>query len=373
MAYANKYYDPVKAHEYYLRTRQLKGYANRYGGSRGGDGTPNATSKAIAQQTQSENTAHNELLKKKAEAIKSANSDKIDAINSQISSLKRSLDGMSSEDRAKYAKRINRQVDTLRRKILSIKDAQADALQNLSTQTKGGSQSGFNDKGKKAVKDLKAKLKEESAELTKKINKDIDDEMLSDVKRLYDDVKAMREKGLGMNRSRVLSRFNSFRKEASKAKNKHLTTTKREFLQRLKDEIDDLRKDETNFKYYDTKKIREKKRKEADAMRKIRYANQDRRDAERERKKREQEAERARKKAEREREKAEREAERARKKAEREAAKASKSVGSTKKKQSTGSTKKSSSKGSTGSTGSTGSFLSYYKVTRGRDYVGKYR
>lgn len=24
--YASKYYDPVKAHEYYMKTRQLKGY-----------------------------------------------------------------------------------------------------------------------------------------------------------------------------------------------------------------------------------------------------------------------------------------------------------------------------------------------------------
>ncbi len=35
MPYASKYYDPVKAHEYYEKTKVLKGYENRYGGSRG--------------------------------------------------------------------------------------------------------------------------------------------------------------------------------------------------------------------------------------------------------------------------------------------------------------------------------------------------
>lgn len=35
MAYANKYYDPDKAHAYYMKNRELKGYEDRYGGWRG--------------------------------------------------------------------------------------------------------------------------------------------------------------------------------------------------------------------------------------------------------------------------------------------------------------------------------------------------
>lgn len=37
--YENVYYNPEKAHEYYERTKKLKGYENRYGGSRGGTST----------------------------------------------------------------------------------------------------------------------------------------------------------------------------------------------------------------------------------------------------------------------------------------------------------------------------------------------
>ena len=48
MPYASKYYDPQKAHEYYMRTRELKGYEDRYGGSRG-DGTSYASSGKIYQ------------------------------------------------------------------------------------------------------------------------------------------------------------------------------------------------------------------------------------------------------------------------------------------------------------------------------------
>ena len=33
--YSNPYYDSDKAHEYYLRVRELKGYEDRYGGHRG--------------------------------------------------------------------------------------------------------------------------------------------------------------------------------------------------------------------------------------------------------------------------------------------------------------------------------------------------
>ena len=42
MAYSSKYYDPQKAHDYYMKNRQLKGYENRYGGARG-DGTSAAS------------------------------------------------------------------------------------------------------------------------------------------------------------------------------------------------------------------------------------------------------------------------------------------------------------------------------------------
>ena len=42
LAYKSKYYDPEKAHEYYMKTRELKGYEDRYGGSRG-DGTSAAS------------------------------------------------------------------------------------------------------------------------------------------------------------------------------------------------------------------------------------------------------------------------------------------------------------------------------------------
>jgi hypothetical protein len=43
MAYASKYYDPDKAHDYYMRTRELIGYEDRYGGWRG-NGTSGGSS-----------------------------------------------------------------------------------------------------------------------------------------------------------------------------------------------------------------------------------------------------------------------------------------------------------------------------------------
>jgi len=368
MAYANKYYDPVKAHEYYLRTRQLKGYKNRYGGSRG-DGTSAAsggsmTSKEYRKQQKEKTKEYNDQIKAKQTALKEANKNKINSISDQISNLRADLAGMSTEDRAKYSKSINRKIDSLRREILRIKDKQADDIQELRTQTKGGSQAGFNEKGKQAVKDLKERLKEESKQLTKKVNRNIDDQMLADVRRFHGDVKALREKGIGFSRAQFKNRFNGFKRQARQARDKALTAQKAEFHQKYKDEIDNLRKDETNFDYYDKKKSRDLKRKDQDVLRKIKYDAQDKKDAEREAKKREKEEERRLKKEERERQKAEKEAEKERKRREKEASKSSKSKGSTKSKKSVGSTK---------SEKSTGSFLGYYKTTRGREYVGKYK
>lgn len=53
MAYANKYYDPDKAHAYYMKNRELKGYEDRYGGWRG-----NGTSGASISGSLGPNTQH---------------------------------------------------------------------------------------------------------------------------------------------------------------------------------------------------------------------------------------------------------------------------------------------------------------------------
>lgn len=58
MPYASKYYDSNKAHEYYMRHRQLKGYANRYGGSRGNGTSAASTAGYMSEYRRSQLNAN---------------------------------------------------------------------------------------------------------------------------------------------------------------------------------------------------------------------------------------------------------------------------------------------------------------------------
>ena len=80
MAYTSKYYDPVKAHEYYMKHRNLKGKKNKYDGmtydqimaeKRKTTYGLNDMGKAAAKQIrESINAEKKEALKKIAEAVK---------------------------------------------------------------------------------------------------------------------------------------------------------------------------------------------------------------------------------------------------------------------------------------------------------------
>lgn len=277
MAYASKYYDPVKAHEYYMRTRELKGYENRYGGSRG-DGTSAASggmsrnSSTVAKSTAQKTREYNQGLQKQMQSIKSQSSSEIDSINSQIQDLRNQLNRMSPEDRKFNRESINAQIKALRNDIQGIRDYQADSIQALREQQRGGSTAGFNQKGREAAEYIKKQMETEREELTKKTNKELDTKMIDEVKRLKADIDAMRASGRGFSRKQLLSRITGLTKKTKREKNKMLAKHKSEYTQKYKDEIDKLRQDKSMYTYYDNRAKKMAKRAEVEERRRQREA-----------------------------------------------------------------------------------------------------
>lgn len=243
--YASKYYDPVKAHEYYMKNRELKGYENRYGGSRG-DGTSAASNggKQIVSKTEEQ---------KKAESTKTHNKNlseqikkKQNSTKEQINSLREQLRNMSKED-----KKANRQA--IQEQINALREASQDEIQRMKQQTKGGSTSGFNQKGMEAASYIKKQMEEERDNIIKKTNKDVDRDMLADVWRLQNDIEAMRKSGRGFGHKEFLTRINKMLGKAKKKKEKAKKKRTSEYKQKYKDEIDKLRGDESMYDYWDKK------------------------------------------------------------------------------------------------------------------------
>lgn len=238
--YASKYYDPVKAHAYYMKTRELKGYENRYGGHRG-NGTSAASSGSSFTSTLG--TSNNTATQKSSSGnfkASSTNTKQLTSqqkhnqqIQSQIQKLKDQLSNMSKEDRQKNA------------------DSIKDQIQRLRQQIKGGSTSGFNQKGKEAALYIKNQIETERDEVIKKTNKDVDKEMLGSVQKLAKDIEAMRKSGRGFSHkefnAKIKAMLGQAKKKKIKAKRKHIKS----YQDKYKSEIDKLRGDDSMYDYWD--------------------------------------------------------------------------------------------------------------------------
>lgn len=117
MAYSSKYYDPVKAHEYYMQHRKLKGRKNKYAGmtydqimaeKRKTTYGLNDMGKAAAKQIrESINAEKKEALKKIAEAVKAKLKQLRKTLKSQgydAKSIKVLCEGIREEAKAQKKK-----------------------------------------------------------------------------------------------------------------------------------------------------------------------------------------------------------------------------------------------------------------------------
>lgn len=286
MAYASKYYDPVKAHEYYMRTRELKGYENRYGGPKE-DATTSVGRKSyfhnqnIQQQISSLRTTGsnsvgtiNTKAKKDIESLNKRTEEQIKNYQNNIKDLQAEYKSMSRADKKNNRhfldaiKDIRQAIKDLRKErqaeIKRIREQQkadletsrlstADQIQLLRQQMKGGSTSGFNQKGLEAANYIKQQMMEERDEMTKKANKEADDKMLARATALRDRIAEMRKNGENVDSREFLAKINTMAKETRRLKAKALQERKKEYEQKYKNEIDTLRSDNSMFTYWDNR------------------------------------------------------------------------------------------------------------------------
>lgn len=260
MAYSSKYYDPQKAHEYYMKTRELKGYENRYGGSRG-DGTSAASTPGYlsdslirlnsSSDTISKQLATNQNIQNQIRNLQQQLSQHITNTRVNTESLINELNSMSPEDRMANRSYYQELIDHNRQDLENVRNSISDQIQRLQQNTVGGSTSGFNQKGREAAMYIKKQMEEERDEIIKKTNKDTDDNMLNDVRKLAADIKAMRDSGRGFSHKEFASRIKILLGEAKKSKIKAKKKYVREYMQKYKDEIDKLRQDDSMFSYWD--------------------------------------------------------------------------------------------------------------------------
>lgn len=103
MAYASKYYDPVKAHEYYMKHRQLKGQ-----NSRSSTAGLNEQAKAIAKQVK-------ETINEQKKAYLNDYKEKL---KSKIKDIRARMKGMSPEDK----ERLKSEIEGLKNAYKIVKD-----------------------------------------------------------------------------------------------------------------------------------------------------------------------------------------------------------------------------------------------------------
>lgn len=134
-AYASKYYDPVKAHEYYEEHKTLKGYENRYGGSRASTKGLNEKGREVAKIVKEKITANrkadNEALREQANSEKEKNraehkqmvSEMASSLKDDIADLKAQLQNMNDAQK-KHAKiKIRAEVDRLKAEADRMREA----------------------------------------------------------------------------------------------------------------------------------------------------------------------------------------------------------------------------------------------------------
>ena len=108
--YASPYYDPVKAHEYYMKNRELKGRSTSTAGL-------NSEGKIAAQYVKNQiTTEHKEKQKELSDSYESQMNGHKREMQQKTATLRAKLMGMSKEERARNKAAFKREIDALRKK-----------------------------------------------------------------------------------------------------------------------------------------------------------------------------------------------------------------------------------------------------------------
>ena len=153
MAYASKYYDPVKAHEYHERTKQLKGRTSTKNLSNEGKSALSYVKKSINDQKKSDLKKADENLKSNLQKESSSLNDKISSeaaktasqIKSQTDKFKSDLDQlrnwiantspMTEQARARFSKMLKQMISRNNANKQKLHSALSQKTQSLKSES----------------------------------------------------------------------------------------------------------------------------------------------------------------------------------------------------------------------------------------------
>lgn len=177
-AYSSKYYDPVKAHEYYEEHKTLKGYENRYGGSRASTKGLNEKGREVAKIVKEKITANkkaaNETLKEQADSDKDKNraehkqkiSEMSSSLKDSISDLKAQLHNMNDAQKRHAKIKIRAEVEKLREEADKMRQELSEYYSKLnndiSAKTKEGIEKNATDADNEYASEIEKMLKDPS-------------------------------------------------------------------------------------------------------------------------------------------------------------------------------------------------------------------
>lgn len=320
MPYASKYYDPKKAHDYYMRTRELKGYENRYGGARG-DGTSAASGMVVNNNSTSNNSSRvtrtasstygslgssnssstamtfgppgtgannssnglkigpanpkNKVAGQVVESMykgshsgaavhytytvrESTGDDELDELIEKYDKVKAGFDALkkehkkgndafkkdwkslSKEDKQSFREAINYNNEVHKQDTAGAKKE----MEELKAAIKKRREAIKREKQEKKQRDAEAKLyiqdqmNQERDETIKKVNKSIDNDMLSETRRFADNLQKRRQNGERIDNKVLLAQIKALSGRAKKSKIKYKKKYISEYKTKYKEELD---------------------------------------------------------------------------------------------------------------------------------------
>ena len=187
MHYASPYYDPVKAHEYYMRTRELKGRRSTAGLNDDGKAASQYVKERLRNEKRQKiessknsrdlklsrsNENKKKSLERQREAKKSQISEHKALTQSKIDSLKERLSSMSSADRKKIKDNVMNQIAALRAENKSMREqisnifkAQSEQVRSSTKSTNAGYRNEHKANTEKAKAEYERKLDAEMAKI----------------------------------------------------------------------------------------------------------------------------------------------------------------------------------------------------------------
>lgn len=116
--YASPYYDPVKAHEYYLKNRELKGRRSTAKLNDEGKNAARYVKEQLSTERKQKVETHKEQTNSTIDSLREHKNAQVEAhknaMQVKIDNLRQKLKGMSKEEKARNKERIYGQIDSLR-------------------------------------------------------------------------------------------------------------------------------------------------------------------------------------------------------------------------------------------------------------------